>query len=180
MPRIDVGGQVVMTAVEILDQGVSRAGYPRWSAALQLAHGPQSRFQAAVVCLDRIVGVLLGDVTGDGQQLRLSRPGAAAQGRGRPCRVTGGQPAAQVGRILVGEDGQPVQLPVGEREASAPLSAVLALNVGRPTLLPWWKEGMTSPRSRPIRRRVQVRRRQSRGDCCIKRSARPSRSPHLP
>lgn len=36
---------------------------------------------------------------------------------------------------LVGEDGQPVQLPVGQ-EVSGPLSAVLAFNVGRPANLP--------------------------------------------
>lgn len=29
MPRIDVGGQFVMTTVEILDKGVSRADYSR-------------------------------------------------------------------------------------------------------------------------------------------------------
>jgi hypothetical protein len=29
MPRIDVGGQFVMTAVEILEEGVSRADYSR-------------------------------------------------------------------------------------------------------------------------------------------------------
>jgi hypothetical protein len=29
MPRIDVGGQFVMTAVEILDEGVSRADHSR-------------------------------------------------------------------------------------------------------------------------------------------------------
>lgn len=37
--------------------------------------------------------------------------------------------------ILVGEDGQPVQLPVGQ-EVSEPLSVVLAFNVGRPANLP--------------------------------------------
>jgi hypothetical protein len=36
---------------------------------------------------------------------------------------------------LLGEDGQPVQLPVAH-EASEPLSVVLAFNVGRPTDLP--------------------------------------------
>jgi hypothetical protein len=54
MPWIDVGAQFVMTVVEILDEGLSHADYSRRAQPLQLAHGPQSGFQAAVICLDRV------------------------------------------------------------------------------------------------------------------------------
>ena len=53
MPRIDVGDQFAMTAVEISDEGVSRADYSRRAQPFEPAHGPQSGFQAAVRCTVR-------------------------------------------------------------------------------------------------------------------------------
>jgi hypothetical protein len=55
MPRIDVGGQFVMTAVEILDEGVSRADDSRPSAAALTRAWAAVGIQPAVICLDRIV-----------------------------------------------------------------------------------------------------------------------------
>jgi hypothetical protein len=53
MPRIDIGDQFAMTAVEISDEGVSRADYSRRAQPFEPAHGPQSGFQAAVRCTVR-------------------------------------------------------------------------------------------------------------------------------
>jgi hypothetical protein len=38
-------------------------------APVEPAHRPQSGFQATMICFDRIVRVLLGGMTGGGQQL---------------------------------------------------------------------------------------------------------------
>jgi hypothetical protein len=55
VPRIDVGANFVVAAVEVLNEGVPC--------------GRSRDFQAAVICFDRIVPVLLGDLTRGRQQL---------------------------------------------------------------------------------------------------------------
>ena len=49
MPRVGINAEFVMAAVDILDEGVSRADHSALAQPLQPAHGPQSGFQAAVI-----------------------------------------------------------------------------------------------------------------------------------
>jgi hypothetical protein len=73
----DVGGEFVMAAAEVLDEGVPGGDDPRGPAAFQAAHRPEPGFQPPVVGLDRIIGVALNGMQRGGYQLiedpRVSR-----------------------------------------------------------------------------------------------------------
>ncbi len=69
MPWIDVGAKFVVAAAEVLDEGVSSAYRLAGAQPFETPHGSQCGFQAAVICFDGVVRVLLGDVTGGRQQL---------------------------------------------------------------------------------------------------------------
>ena len=60
----DVGGEFVVAAAEVLDEGMPGGQGPRGAVALQAAHRPEPGLQPAVICLDRIIGVLLHGVQG--------------------------------------------------------------------------------------------------------------------
>ena len=65
----DFGGDVVVAAAEILDEGMTGSQDPRGAVTLQAPHRPQPGFQPPVVCLDRVVRVLLNGVQRRGDQL---------------------------------------------------------------------------------------------------------------
>jgi hypothetical protein len=65
----DFGSDVVVTAAQILHEGVTGGEDPRRAVAFQAAHRPQPGLQPPVICLDRIIGVLLHGMQGRGDQL---------------------------------------------------------------------------------------------------------------
>lgn len=58
----DVDGEFVVTAVQVLDEGVSGSQDPDGSAAFQPAQRPQTRFQPAGIGCDGVIRILLCDV----------------------------------------------------------------------------------------------------------------------
>jgi hypothetical protein len=65
----DVGGEFVVAAAEVLDEGMPGGQGPLGTVALQAAHRPEAGFQPSVIGFDRVVRVLLHDVQGRGDQL---------------------------------------------------------------------------------------------------------------
>ena len=82
----DFGSDLVVTAAQILHDGVTGGEDPRRAVALQAAHRPRPGRQPPVICLDRIMGVLLHGRQGRGDPLiehpRVNGP-AAGGGLGR-------------------------------------------------------------------------------------------------
>jgi hypothetical protein len=60
----DVGGEFVVAAAEVLDQGMPGGQGPRRPVALQAAHRPEPRFQPPVICFDRVVRIALDGMQG--------------------------------------------------------------------------------------------------------------------
>lgn len=50
----DVGGEFVVAATEILDEGMPGGQGPRGTVALQTAHRPEAGFQTSVIGFDRV------------------------------------------------------------------------------------------------------------------------------
>ena len=64
-----LGCKFVVAAADVLDEGVS-GGDDSYAAELfEPAHRSQSGFQPSVIGFDRVISVLLGDMTGGGYQL---------------------------------------------------------------------------------------------------------------
>ena len=77
----DVGGDVGVTAAQVLHEGVT-GEKPRWAMPFQAVHRPEPGLQPPVICLDRVVRVLLGDVQRRGDHLvEDPRVGWCAVGR---------------------------------------------------------------------------------------------------
>ena len=55
---LDVGGDVIVAAAQILHKGVTGGEDPRLPVTLQSAHRPEPGFEPPVVCFDRVVRVL--------------------------------------------------------------------------------------------------------------------------
>ena len=64
----DVGGDVGVTAAQVLHEGVTGEKPPR-RTPLQAVHWPEPGLQPPVFCLDRVVRVLPGDVQRRGDHL---------------------------------------------------------------------------------------------------------------
>jgi hypothetical protein len=64
-----LGGDVVVAAAQVLDEGMSCGEDPGGAGTLQAAHRPQPCLQPPVVRLDRVVRVPLNSVQGRGNQL---------------------------------------------------------------------------------------------------------------
>src|SRR6266851_1818923 len=58
----DVGGEFVVAAAQILDEGVPGGDDPRGAVAFQAAHRPEPGLQPAMIGFDRVVGVTLDGV----------------------------------------------------------------------------------------------------------------------
>jgi hypothetical protein len=67
--RIGIHTELGVASAKVLDAAVSSAEYSRCVQPTEAAHRPQSGFQSAVICFDRIVRVLLHDETGRDDQL---------------------------------------------------------------------------------------------------------------
>jgi hypothetical protein len=55
----DAGGEFVVAAAQILDEGMPGGQGPRGTVALQAAHRPEAGFQPSVICFDRVVRIAL-------------------------------------------------------------------------------------------------------------------------
>ena len=64
-----VGGDLVVAAAEVLDEGVPGGDDPRGPVALESAHRPEPGLQPPVIGLDRIIGPALDGVQRRGNQL---------------------------------------------------------------------------------------------------------------
>ena len=64
-----LGSQFVVAAADVLDEGVSGGDDSCAAELFEPAHGSQSGFQPSVIGFDRVVSVLLGDMTGGRRQL---------------------------------------------------------------------------------------------------------------
>jgi hypothetical protein len=64
----EIGGEFIMTAAEVLHEGVPGGQDPRGPVAFQAAHRPQPGLQPSVIGLDRIVRVALDGVQSGGDQ----------------------------------------------------------------------------------------------------------------
>jgi hypothetical protein len=60
--RWDVGGEFVVAAPEILHEGMSGSDHGGRVEPFESAHRPEPGFEPAMICLDGVVGVLLGHV----------------------------------------------------------------------------------------------------------------------
>jgi hypothetical protein len=64
-----VGGDLVVAAAQVLDEGMAGGEYPQPGHGLDPAHGAQASFQLGVVGLDPVVGVPLDVVPRHRQHL---------------------------------------------------------------------------------------------------------------
>jgi hypothetical protein len=55
-----LGGQLVVSAAKVLDEGMPDEHHPGVTVLLEAAHRSQPGLQPTVICLDPIVGVLVG------------------------------------------------------------------------------------------------------------------------
>ena len=69
MPRVDAGGEFVVSAAEVLDECVSGTDDVCRMQRVESSHRPQPSFQSSVVSFDGVVCLPLGDMAGDRQQL---------------------------------------------------------------------------------------------------------------
>jgi hypothetical protein len=69
VPGGNIGSEFIMTAAEILDEGVLGGQNPRGPVALQAAHRPEPGFQPPMISLDRIVRIALDGMQRRGDQL---------------------------------------------------------------------------------------------------------------
>ena len=76
------GGDVVVIAAEILDEGVTGGEDSYGAVPLQSAHRPEPGFEPSMVCFDRVVRVLLDGVQRRGDQL-VKDPGIDGRAVGR-------------------------------------------------------------------------------------------------
>src|SRR5450755_4146145 len=67
------GGEFVVAAADVLDEGVTGGEDPRGPGALESAHGPEPGFEPPVIGLDRVVRVPLDCMQGRGDQLVPAR-----------------------------------------------------------------------------------------------------------
>src|ERR1019366_7449868 len=72
---LDVGGDVVVAAAQVLHEGVTGGQDPCWPVPLQTAHRPEPGSEPPVIRLHRVVRVPLRGVPGRGDQL-AGHPGA--------------------------------------------------------------------------------------------------------
>jgi hypothetical protein len=98
-----------MAAADVLDERVSGGDYLYAAELFEPAHRLQSGLQPSVIGFNRVVSVLLGDMTGGGHQL-IEHPrvgGRAISGdldRGRPVIKGTGEESASGGQIpLLGD-----------------------------------------------------------------------------
>ena len=64
------GGEFVVAAAEVLDEGMPAGDHFSGSAADESLHRPWPRLQPSVIALDRVVGVLLGECAAAGTRSR--------------------------------------------------------------------------------------------------------------
>jgi len=64
-----VDAEFVVTAAQVLNEGVPGGDGAQGAIAFQAAHRPQPSLEPPVVGLHRVVSVPVGDVAGGGQQL---------------------------------------------------------------------------------------------------------------
>ena len=69
MPRVDINAEFVMSAVGVLDEGVSCADHFGRAHPFKTAHRPHPGFQATVICFNRVIQVLPYYMTAARQQL---------------------------------------------------------------------------------------------------------------
>jgi hypothetical protein len=106
-----------MAAADVLDERVPGGDYLYAAELFEPAHRPQSGFQPSVIGFDRVVSVLLGDMTGGRHQL-IEHPrvgGRAISGdldRGRPVIKGTGEESASGGQIPLLGDHHVDDLPV--------------------------------------------------------------------
>src|SRR5437868_6409830 len=89
-----------MAAADVLDERMPGTNDSCAAELFEPAHRPQSRLQASVIGFDRIVSVLLGDMTGRRHQLiKHPRVGGRAVssdlGRGRPVLEGAGEESSR-------------------------------------------------------------------------------------
>jgi hypothetical protein len=68
-----LGGDVVVAAAQVLDEGMPRGEDPGGPVALEPAHWPQPCFQPPVVRPDRVVRVPLNGMQGEGTSSSSTR-----------------------------------------------------------------------------------------------------------
>ena len=69
MVRVEVKGEFVVAAAEVLDEGVPRTDHSRRAQPFKTAHRPQPGLEPSVISLDQIIRILLDDVAGGRQHL---------------------------------------------------------------------------------------------------------------
>lgn len=111
VPRLHLNGELVVPAPEILHERVPGFGHPRRATPLQPAHRPDVGLPPAVIDLDRIVCMPLGDVpTGRQQLVGYSREDLAGLVY-RPVQVA--PPATDLHIGLVDAPAAPGHMPAG-------------------------------------------------------------------
>jgi hypothetical protein len=91
-----LGSELVMAAADVLDECVPGTDYSCAAELLEAAHRSQSGLQPCVIGFDRVVSVLLGDMTGGRHQL-IEHPRVSGRavggdlGRGRPVLSASGR-----------------------------------------------------------------------------------------
>src|SRR5947209_19319462 len=64
-----IHAELVVATSEVLDEGVSGADDSGRAKLFEAAHRPQPSLESPMICFDKVIGVLLGDVAGSGHQL---------------------------------------------------------------------------------------------------------------
>jgi hypothetical protein len=90
-----------MSSPHVLDEGVPGDVHPGAAVLLEPSHRSQPRFEAAVIALDAVVGVLIGAVPGGWQELLQHR------------RVRRRSIGDHLGGHDVGRADRPLEEPVG-------------------------------------------------------------------
>ena len=67
MPQVDIHAELVVASAEVLTEGMSNADDSHCAQRVSPRIGRSRDFQLAVICFNRVVRGLLGDVTGGGQ-----------------------------------------------------------------------------------------------------------------
>jgi hypothetical protein len=123
----DVGGEFVMAAAEVLDEGVPGGDDPRGPAAFQAAHRPEPGFQPPVIGLDRIIGVALNGMQRGGDQLiedpRVSRARSVMTSAGTvPTRSAETGTRRRLRTSLTRSPGKSPAPTIGQRNSAFPRS----------------------------------------------------------
>ena len=64
-----IHAELVVATSEVLDEGVSGADHSGRAKLFEAAHRPQPSLESPMICFDKVIGVLLGDVAGSRHQL---------------------------------------------------------------------------------------------------------------